>query len=487
MGYFRKYLEQHLLHDFENCPSDLVVDTDSYASEYAKVIQSVQDFIRQRVITAMCLGEYRNSGENTNERFPRIDSYIYQNNRVVKKYEIQDIMSQSNTKKEVVQDVSSMPFFKKCNSYDEMSSALDNTLFTSTMFKMEEGADFIAKSNYTVAGDNSKLDISWNRLKNWLFPKSNQTDNTLLHKFVKTQFYRPMFFNDTDYVTFSQNPNVYRCDTDKYFRDHRGDRHQLILDNWPDNPVVNKSSSGLNRKSSDNFNIDNIQYHKLTNLLEYDINYDQIELVDDKFVNEDIEYYAVLVNVDGTQRVNHIYFNEFQKELQSAADQVEISGNQFELNGKIYQIEDGRITVDSATTEFKDDEKEFKCEILTDDNGNEMFRIEGVWYNLVKSGSTYARLKYAKVDDNKLQCIDIDENGTGRYEAWGITFKFITTGADAWKKIYVVKHHQYIVEDILNTEWCVFDNYVVSIDEEKKTYDWYLSNEIIRMRRDYSQ
>ena len=139
LGYFRKYLEQHLLHDFENCPSDWFVETDSYASEYAKVIQSVQDFIRQRVITAMCLGEYRNSGADTNERFPRIDSYIYQNNRVVKKYEIQDIMSQSNTKKEVVQDVSSMPFFKKYNSYEEMSSALEDTLFTSTMFKMESG------------------------------------------------------------------------------------------------------------------------------------------------------------------------------------------------------------------------------------------------------------------------------------------------------------------------------------------------------------
>lgn len=137
LGYFRKYLEQHLLQDFYNCPSGGIVNT--YESEYAKVIQSVQDFIRQRVITAMCLGEYRNSGENTNERFPRIDSYIYQNNRVVKKYEIQDIMSQSNTKKEVVQDVSSMPFFKKYNSYEEMSSALEDTLSTSAMFKMESG------------------------------------------------------------------------------------------------------------------------------------------------------------------------------------------------------------------------------------------------------------------------------------------------------------------------------------------------------------
>lgn len=296
-----------------------------------------------------------------------------------------------------------------------------------------------------------------------------------------------MFFNDTDYVTFSQNPLVYKCETDKYFRDHNGVRHQLILDNWPDNPTVNKSSSGLNRSPSDNFDIDNMQYHKLTNLLEYDINYDQIELVDDKFVNDDIEYYAVLVNMDGTQRVNHIYFNEFQRELQSAADQVEISGDQFELNGKTYQIEDGRITVDSATEKFKDDEKEFKCEISTDDNGNEMFRIDGVWYNLVKSGKTYIKLQYAKVDDNRLQCIDIDENGTGRYEAWGITFKFMTTGADAWRKVYVVKHHQYIVEDILKREWCAFDDYAVSLDEEKKTYDWYLANEIIRLRRDHSQ
>ena len=296
-----------------------------------------------------------------------------------------------------------------------------------------------------------------------------------------------MFFNDTDYVTFSQNPLVYTCETDKYFRDHNGVSHQLILDNWPDNPTVNKSGSGLNRSPSDNFDIDNIQYHKPTNLLEYDINYDQIELVDDKFVNDDIEYYAVLVNVDGTQRVNHIYFNEFQRELQSTADQVEISDDQFELNEKVYQIEDGRITVDSATEKFKDDEKEFKCEISTDDNGNEMFCIDGVWYNLVKSGKTYIKLQYAKVDDNRLQCIDIDENGTGRYEAWGITFKFMTTGADAWRKVYVVKHHQYIVEDILKREWCAFDDYAVSLDEEKKTYDWYLANEIIRLRRDHSQ
>lgn len=62
-----------------------------------------------------------------------------------------------------------------------------------------------------------------------------------------------------------------------------------------------------------------------------------------------------------------------------------------------------RVSVDSATNQFKDDELEYKCDVV-----NDIFKIDGIWYALEKNGGEYSGLSYAGVDDNKLVSVSVD-------------------------------------------------------------------------------
>jgi hypothetical protein len=47
-------------------------------------------------------------------------------------------------------------------------------------------------------------------------------------------------------------------------------------------------------------------------VLEYSIHYADIQLVEGKFVLDDVEFYAVIPDTT-TGVVNHLYFNQFQQ------------------------------------------------------------------------------------------------------------------------------------------------------------------------------
>lgn len=56
--------------------------------------------------------------------------------------------------------------------------------------------------------------------------------------------------------------------------------------------------------------ISDIQYSILTNRLSYSIHSDEIEVVDDKFTYNGIEYYVIRNAGDGSNTVTSVYFNE---------------------------------------------------------------------------------------------------------------------------------------------------------------------------------
>ena len=57
--------------------------------------------------------------------------------------------------------------------------------------------------------------------------------------------------------------------------------------------------------------ITNIEYSILTNRLSYRIHSDEIEVVDDKFTYNGIEYYVIRNAGDGTNTATSVYFNEY--------------------------------------------------------------------------------------------------------------------------------------------------------------------------------
>ena len=123
--------------------------------------------------------------------------------------------------------------------------------------------------------------------------------------------------------------------------------------------------------------------------------------MDNKFVLNDVEFYVVRPDENGdppSQAVNSIYFNEFQSNTEGQNQVAEVSDNKFMLNGVQYVIEGNEISVDGATSEFSDPEKEWKCEIVDD-----KFQFDGTWYVLERDGQgEYVCVRYADDKDNKL-------------------------------------------------------------------------------------
>lgn len=200
------------------------------------------------------------------------------------------------------------------------------------------------------------------------------------------------------------------------------------------------------------------------------------------------------VRRDESGAIYAVLFNEFQNDVHSACMNVTIdSSNRFVLHGKTYQIEldaNGtayRLSVDSATSGFHDDEMEFKCEI-TDDR----FKIDGIWYSLVRSGNgmVYTGIDYASVDDTKLVSVPVDvDTGTCSIPRKNLMLKFYSSssGHGNWDRVKAVFSHWVHATDHVTREWCAFDDRTIQLSgrsgNEDKTYEWCLANHILELTR----
>ena len=143
---------------------------------------------------------------------------------------------------------------------------------------------------------------------------------------------------------------------------------------------------------------DTIKYFKVSNKFEYAIDYNPVDIVDNKFVMNDVEFYVVRTDAGA---VNSIYFNEFQSNTEGQNQVAQVTDNRFKLNGMDYVIEGNEISIDDATSEFSGGEKEWKCEIVDD-----RFQFDGTWYVLVRNASNnYVSVGYADNKDNILRDI----------------------------------------------------------------------------------
>lgn len=471
LSYFRKYLKDKLLEDMAG---DKISQEQSRIlenqSSVDKVVADVVQYIRNSTVTASIFGDPSHAG---------IQSYLYQNRVLLSRREVLAIMSPSNALAEMTLAVQSMPFFKEHTDYQKLLSNKDRD----DLFTIRQNVEFASKSG--LAGDDGSLAVDWNEVKNWIFG-GEVTEESLVRAFMRTQFYRPLFFKADNYDMFTEDENLYKCETDMFYVNHNGVEHELVLDNGR----VDLAASRLTRGDlGGSCEVTSATYLN-TNILEYSLKYDEVSVVGNKFVLEDMEFF-VLRPVAESNEVNSVCFNVFQKETQPSNDQLEIVDNKFTLNGVEYEIEgESVVSVDSATQMFDENAnetdanaakyKEFKGEI--DKGSVDRIRINGVWYVLEKEENEYRWLKYADIDDNKLVEVPIDYSGYGTYGPMNLHIQFNST----WDKVNIVKDYQIQVINRLKDEWCVFDSKHVEFDEEQ-SYDWYLANEIQWMMDNYPQ
>lgn len=310
-----------------------------------------------------------------------------------------------------------------------------------------------------------------------MFDHENCSDENMLKAFIRTQIYRPLFFQYNNYKKFSSKESVYYCVTEKHFIDHVGNEHKVLFTNWPDEEklYISKDRAGdpdgikdileSNAISHGEYTVpaDSIKYFPISNKFEYSISYNPVKIVDNKFVIDDVEYYVVRPDGGENTYINSIYFNEFQSNTEGQNQVAKVTNNKFTLNGLEYVIEGNEISIPSVTKVFdetisestadKGKYKEWKCDIVDD-----RFQFDGIWYVLVRDETTneYAFVGYADNKDNELKEISVVEKkvkigdeevkyGYAEYKPWNISFQFSLD----WKKVQVVKKHQSDVIDRL--------------------------------------
>lgn len=170
--------------------------------------------------------------------------------------------------------------------------------------------------------------------------------------------YRPLFFKWNNYENFTSNNLVYSCKTKKSYINHNGDEKPLVFVDPDTMQEVNLTSSFLTRSAlGGNYDVERVQYFNLVNALEYYLNYDPIQVVDNKFVFNDVEFYTVKVGSGSDLRVSNIYFNEFQNQVHSANKTIPVNSTNstFVLNGKKYTIDDVNKVLLVESTKTEDD------------------------------------------------------------------------------------------------------------------------------------
>lgn len=470
LEYFRPYLNSHFVNDLDRTKIEDVAAAIDEESKNESV-KNLQEYIRNKVQASLILGN-SSSTLSGNSDYDGINSYFHWNTIRLNKNEVQSVVTPSNILKAALLAVKSTPMFRDWNSFQ----LVDRHREDDDLFKVAESAELEFAKKSGLLDANGRISVDWGGLEDWMFnPDTTVTPEDILKGFIRTQFYRPLFFSSSDFQTFTTDIDKYWCKTRKSYINHDGVEKPLV---FGEGFAVDAVHSGLSRTRTEddlpraekwNYSVVGIEYSPLENALEYQLKYDTIKVVDGKFEYGDVEFYTNVV--DG--KVNSIYFNQFQKQLQSAAQAVVIGDyGTFELNGVKFKIEEGILSVDPTQTfdENSSDPaskyKEFRQEIV-----DGRFKIDGVWYTI--DGNS---LKYAGVEDSKLTRIDITDDGIGTFDE--LEFRFSSIGVN-WR-VNVIKRVQTKVIDRMTEEWCEFDDADVEITQNQ-THDWYLSNEICRI------
>ena len=183
-----------------------VLDQDALDS----TVSSVKGYVLGKVPTCMAIAEDPSNN---------IPSYLHQYRQAVGKTEIEDIFSPTNIVKQVQLAVQSTPMFSSYKTYRELSTNKND----SDLFKVNANGDFASQSD--LLDSVGKINTNWSssELKTWLFSTSYHTPENLLHAIVRTQVYRPLFFNDLDYSKFTENESAYWCETERHFNNVEGE------------------------------------------------------------------------------------------------------------------------------------------------------------------------------------------------------------------------------------------------------------------------
>ena len=234
LRYFRDYLIDHLKHDYSSGNWGNNLELGDYEESINASVKAIRKFIAEKTTTSSVIGGYNGS------TYPGIDAYLHQNLITLAKSDVQNIMSLANAKAEMIASVQSTPFFKDFATYDDLDTHQEDE----DLFQVRYNPEFAALSKYLDSDNN--ISIDWSEARNELFGEWSD-DAKVLKNFIKTQFYRPMFFNPNDFKTFTNNIDVYHCDTEKFYTNHDGEQHKLVFvpGDWGN---VDKNASGLNDK-----------------------------------------------------------------------------------------------------------------------------------------------------------------------------------------------------------------------------------------------
>lgn len=449
LSFFNSYLKSHVEGWFTS-PSVTASGADIQA-----VIQKVRELLKTKVATALVFGAYDGTLEG-NKRYPNLDSFLYQNRIGLYKTDVQELFSPSKVLSELIASVQSAPFFNSYGTYGEMRDAL-SALSDAELFDVKRSPTFAALTGYVMVDTTregepyNQISVDWDIVRNWLFGGDNReppTPERVLKSLVRTQLYRPLFFKHDNYKKFTSNESSYWCATKKSYINHDGNETPLVLDE--DTGEVKLDESGLGR--TDSYWIEDPKYRENTNRLEYRICYNPIQIVDDKFVYNDVVFYVVKYPKE-SNKVTRVYFNEFSGSVGQSSKSIPVDGEgKFQIGNKTYIVDDnlGRILVES--TEQEDSQHVFHQEFVQEIVDNK-FKVDGVQYVMeMVDGTRY--VKCGQVDDQNLQELIVTEDGEAQYAPWNLRLRFDFDN----NEVQAIKRHNTAVMDKVCAEHCAYDD-----------------------------
>ena len=333
LSYFRSYLEQRVMGMMKNIPpGNMTVVRSDYATDDNKILSSIKSLIKSKVPASLTFFDLKN-----------IESYLPKTKITLRKSDVEDIYSPTNVLKEAMLSINSMPLYKDISTYEDLNQRKGDA----NLFQITYEPSFLKKSGKTTTKTIDRksvecLNVNWSssNIYGWLFDGTAVSDSVLLLKaFIKTQFYRPLYFKHDAYNQgkFTSALVKYTCTTRKWYRNHDNVLTELFFLSG-DN--VNQSTSGLGDVSG-KYKVSGINYNPDTNQLKYTLEYIPVNLDSEcKFVLDDVQFCAVEIDYGSSvgKKIDNVYFNDFNKEMHSKEDFIAIISKTFVLDGKTYTI-----------------------------------------------------------------------------------------------------------------------------------------------------